>query len=420
VTGFDPGQPTAPDESDDQYALCAALYRSLFGRDPVPGQTPDQWPTLTPASAYARAPDSRGANPGAAPARPILAPTGNRVIERVLHRGLRERPGERYPTMRALADELRSAASRRVAMLAVPVLGAVALLGGVAAIALSASPADDVCQSGPQQIAREWNPNRAGQLRQTFVAVAGEYGEPAFESTRGQLDRHAQTWVTTYSAACQAARASGVAPAAIANASARQPRDTRLGCLDQRRRELGALVSRLAFARDHDTVDRALGAVAELTPIASCAAVERVWANVAQTEHSQTIADGDEALAQARAALAVGELDAADDLTERALTLASSAEHPRLSAAAHLLAARLDIRAQRWTEAEQTLHTALDAAGQGGDDRLLAAAWLGLLDVVARDRQRDAALAVIERAARAALARIADAPDLAARFHRTA
>ncbi|MDQ3368977.1 MAG: serine/threonine-protein kinase, partial [Myxococcota bacterium] len=106
------GEPA--DERSDQFSFCVALYEALYGDPPFAGQTVV---ALADAVIHGR----------------VEPPTkGSRVpgrLRRILLRGLRPAPADRYPSMDALLAELAHDPGRRVRRFAL-VAGLVALVGG--------------------------------------------------------------------------------------------------------------------------------------------------------------------------------------------------------------------------------------------------------------------------------------------------
>src|SRR5215472_2209254 len=98
----------------DQYSFCVALYQALYGELPFKGQSIE---ALVRDMSQGKAPE---APPGQVPAR----------LRRVVLRGLRPEPADRYPSMDALLDQLVLHATRTRRR-----LWAVAVLAMVAAIA---------------------------------------------------------------------------------------------------------------------------------------------------------------------------------------------------------------------------------------------------------------------------------------------
>jgi serine/threonine protein kinase len=95
----------------DQFSFCVALYEALAGEHPYDGDV-TKWL-------------SRGAP---APP-PILKPGIGRAVQRVLGRGMRMQPAERYPSMGALIFALQAARRRRATVLAVGVAIAFVVVG---------------------------------------------------------------------------------------------------------------------------------------------------------------------------------------------------------------------------------------------------------------------------------------------------
>ncbi|MCA9691480.1 MAG: serine/threonine protein kinase, partial [Myxococcales bacterium] len=238
------------DVRSDQWSFTAALYEGLFGARPfrdVP--LPERARTI-----------ARGLPP--APARPKLP----RSVRRILERGLQARPEERFPSMRALLDELeRALRPPRWGLLALTGASAVAVT--IAALQLSASASR--CDGAEEALATAWTRDRAAAAERAFLATGRPYAARTWALTSATLDEHAAAWTTMWTEACAATHIRGdQSPVAL---------DLRMRCLDRRRAELAALVD-VFIEADADVVDRAAQASAGLTPVDGCADVEALAA----------------------------------------------------------------------------------------------------------------------------------------------
>jgi tetratricopeptide (TPR) repeat protein len=226
----------------DQYEFCVALWEALCGERPFTGATAFALGEAKRAMALA---EPRGSAPG--------------WLFAVLRRGLAAAPGARFASMEVMIAALeRGLGRRRRVAIAAGALGLVAA-GGIAVVVASTSP--PACGDGASVWAGVWGPERASAVRTAFPG--GPRERDLAERTAAGLDRYVVDWRAARLAACTAERAGEITTAAAA---------ARRGCLDARVWGAGALVRILVDRPIASLVDDAPRLVAELAPIADCAA----------------------------------------------------------------------------------------------------------------------------------------------------
>ena len=198
----------AVDHRADVFAFCVALWEALCGERPFPGRN------LQEIDAAMRLPVVRPASARGIPGR----------LVRALERGLAFEPRDRWPTMRALLDELAAirGVRRRVGL----ALGAAALAGAVAAaFGLTRSePPIDRCASALAALDEAYNPRLDAELR-----AALSLDPKLRDDVSAKLRAVADAWRATHVATCHADRGVAQEPATTA-------------CLASRRLELAAAV----------------------------------------------------------------------------------------------------------------------------------------------------------------------------------
>lgn len=203
------------DERIDQYSLCVALHEALYGGPPF-------------------APDS-----GAAPPREGPRPPDR--IRRLVFRGGSPNPGERFPSMRALVEQLERDHGRTLRR--VVALAGAAMAGAlVLALALPDRTPSPPC--APEDDAIPWTPEKKEQLRGWFSQTARPEVASQFETIAALLDDHTSELVRTWKKAC-ALQPEGVLPM-----------DQR-SCLEQRFHELEGTVNALSVGGP-DTLARGI------------------------------------------------------------------------------------------------------------------------------------------------------------------
>ena len=230
----------AVDPRSDQFSFCAALYRALYGTVPFPADRPADSPAL-----YLERVE------GGAMAPPL---DGRRVPRRLLallRRGLDARPENRFATMPELLGRLEAALRRpRVllfAAVAVPLAAAVVLLEQPA----QAPP--------PDRLAGVWSAAQRQPVRKALLRLdpAGAHAASLLES---EIDAYAARWRAIDEDGHRTALRDG----------AGLVRDRQRLCLDARRAELRALISRLE-AWQGRSLEPAVRAVQGLSDLGSCA-----------------------------------------------------------------------------------------------------------------------------------------------------
>ena len=118
---------------------------------------------------------------------------------------------------------------------------------------------DDPCADPRARLAELWNDEASARI--------GRTGEGGLRLT-GLIDDYVDTWAGTFSTICEATHTE--------HTQSSELHDARMGCLDQRKRELGAVTIALAGAPASAVLDDALLAVASLDSPRPCAQAGRV------------------------------------------------------------------------------------------------------------------------------------------------
>ena len=212
------------DARTDQYAFCIALYEALVGKRPF---------TAADIDGLARA------KTAAHVLRPSNA-TAPAWVFRVLARGLRPDPADRWPSMEALLSALERRPRRWIAAAA-----ATLVASGLAVAVLAPS---ENCTEAAARVDAIWNGTRHASVESVLVTT-GPWATL-------ELDRWTSAWRGAYAEACP--RAKRDPDAAV-----------ELRCLDDRLRQLDAVVSSLELGgADVDRYARDL--VSALPPVARC------------------------------------------------------------------------------------------------------------------------------------------------------
>ena len=240
------------DAASDQFAFGFTLYEALTGDGPFTGATVD----------------ARLASVAAGPAAtPADVP---RWLDAIVRRAIAADAADRFPDVAALVAALARPRRRRW----IPIGLALVALGSGAALLVTTRTSESECTSGAARLAATWDASIKARVIAAYGALARDapYATATAVEIARDLDGYAASWIAAHDEACSATRVHGEQPESVMNA--------RLACLDDRRRDVDALVALLvapdlAMLRDAATTARTL------PPIADCARVVAVRPNTA-------------------------------------------------------------------------------------------------------------------------------------------
>lgn len=283
------------DARSDQYAFCVALFEALAGQ--VPGPT--------------------GAHP-------VFTRRPLRRLHRALVRGLQTRPEARYPTMAALCEALEQAMRPRHG----PRVGlALGLVGATVAGLLTLRPAAERCDGGAARVEQVWNEARAAR----FAAAITGTDAAGRATLAGAIEGYLRDWSGTHTAVCEASTRGERSP---------ELHDLQMACLDQRLRDLDAVLALLATRTN--PAGEIAGALTQLAPPAGCAEVQALLRRGAPTQERLHPDDAAlrQRLAEANALLLVTRVTDAETVALEVAEAAASRSLWILEGEARLLAAK--------------------------------------------------------------------------------
>jgi eukaryotic-like serine/threonine-protein kinase len=223
-----------------------------------------------------------GARPGGTAARRAPA-----WLERIVARGLRARPEERWPTMRALLDALARGPRVTPGRVAAAV-GVVALASAATVFARDralAAGARPLCPAPDYAFDGVWDDARRASVERSMRSSGHDASLGYVLRT---IDGYRDTWSRAEVDTCEATRVHGQ--------QSEQLLDLRMGCLDDRRRSLERTVSLLANA-DGEVAGHAVEIVSGVPGVESCAQVRSLEESAAPATSAA------EAVARAKAAI---------------------------------------------------------------------------------------------------------------------
>ncbi len=232
------------DERSDQFSFCVSMFETTYGKRPFgTGKTADLIVALLDG-------------------RPPQKPEGNVPgwVFRVLSRGLRADPKDRYDSMESLLQAIERGLRGKRAWVGFASVGGLAAVGGVA-LALGGAVTPDPCPIDRDALGEAWSDARRRAVESSVTTLAATFADQAWARVEARVDSYADAWVEGMRDACEATRVRGV--------QSERAFDLRVHCLSERRRELEAL-TRVLTEADLETlkqVDEMLGA---LRPVRTC------------------------------------------------------------------------------------------------------------------------------------------------------
>jgi eukaryotic-like serine/threonine-protein kinase len=295
---LDGGEVTA---ASDQFSLCVSLHRAVEGVMPFQGTTPDARLAGIRDGVPARGEDARRVPPW---------------LRQLILRGLAVDPSRRYASMSELLVELRRPRGWqrwRLLVLAVAIMTV-----STAVTAAVRGPSDEeACDGGAAQLAAVWNAAQRNRVLRAIDSILGPDGAPVAyaREVRGRLlstlDGYATEWNATHRAACRSHRRGAVTTPQYGRQAT---------CLEQRRGDLRVAIDVLAET-DRTSLTKAIDVAAKIPPVAFCADLERLEAEVPPPDTLEARQE----IARVRTAISVADALAHGGRTEAALASAQRA-----------------------------------------------------------------------------------------------
>ena len=371
------------DAHSDQFAFCVTAFEMLHGERPFEGRTP--------AQLLGNVVDGRIR---------VISDDVPRRIDMTLRRGLACDPGDRWPTMEALLQQLTASPVSR-SRITMAATGAVIVIGVMLA---STGREPDACATDEDSLAEVWDPSRRAE-------VAERLGTPTGEDVAESLDAYAQGWLDTREAACREASAAEASGARDdAELDARRARI--LHCLRRRKADLRASVDLLRVA-DARTREHAEAVVAGLAMPEQCLGAGDGAPELEPSDprEARRMAFVEDALARAAALEHAGHWDEAIAAIQPAMQPVPP--QPWLEAEVrHRYASSLG-KLKRTTEAIEQAQQAFFVAQRAGDDERAATLATQLSCYVGWDQADEVKAEEWIEHSEALLRRLGDPPKLA-------
>ncbi len=357
-------EPTTP--ACDQFSFFVALHEALWGSRPFTGRT---------LSELAQNVMSQNVTE---PTRDVSVP---RWLRNVVWRGLSLEPEDRWPSMDVVVERLR-AGPRRARRRLIVAGGMGLLLAGAGSLAsgqLASTP--DPCDRGEQVMDEIWPPNMRIEVQRALAQGSTAYAEDTANLAVQRIDDYAAQWTTSHRDACEDYHRGEQSDEAL---------DLRGACLDQRRRELTALVDVLTTI-DPDVRRHAIEAIDELQPVAPCEDVKALRARVPPPDDPSIRMQVDRIendLVNVRARLHAGQYERGLVLSQEVSEAARLTGYGPLIARAQRVRASLYLRLGQDENALARLREAWQHALGAGDDALASECAVELVQILGHTLQR--------------------------------
>jgi tetratricopeptide (TPR) repeat protein len=337
--------------ASDQFSFCVSLYEALYGESPFGGNNPAAR-ALAVTQGELRPPPRSTEVPG--------------WIFKVLERGMAVNPAERWPSMRALLDELGTdpVQARRFAM---GIAGAGLLAVGLLAWGLARDEAPS-CPSSKDALAQAdaWSPEIAKSVASAFESTGASFAREAGRKVVADLDVYASDWGEAYREVCEATK--------VRHELSEAAMDLQMACLHDARDRLGAWTNSLRSA-DIGLVENAREYRSILPQVEDCRNLESLGKRSefpTEPERVAALERANEQLAAAAAIQASGDLPKSLEALGEALQAALEADYPPTLAEIQLARAQIFDHLAKHNEAIEAASAGMVAAEKGGATRTLA------------------------------------------------
>ncbi|HEX4461847.1 MAG TPA: serine/threonine-protein kinase, partial [Polyangia bacterium] len=233
--GTAPGTPRymAPENFDlktadlrsDLFSFCVALFEALVGQHPFDDEMAGNEMRRMPL-----------------PPQLTLPPWLLHAVESGLERDPNDRPATMDALIARLTPPPKRDRTRGLWMAGVATVGAILAGWGAIGWHTRAVERAELCQGGPRHFAGIWDAAGKQRVHDALLHSGKPYAEDVWKNVAGTLDRYADRWAAMHKDSCEATRLRGEQTEAVMA--------LRMGCLDQRRQELGALTTLFASADD--------------------------------------------------------------------------------------------------------------------------------------------------------------------------
>ncbi len=366
------------DLRSDQFAFCVALFEGLYGERPYQADGVMAL-VLAITNGQMTEPPASVRVPG--------------WLDRIVRRGLRSEPADRWPSMDALLDALTDPPSRRRRRRLLQG-GAVLGVGVTLALAVAwAQRPDERCTGAQERLSGTWDPARHEQVLAAAAALELPWADPGVTAAVTELDEYATQWAAGHTEACRAT--------VIHGSQSQEAMDLRVACLERARLDLEA-AAQLLVNMDAEVAEHARELSRGLPPLSVCADLEGLRAEVPPPGDPATREDLDELqreLARVRSAERAGKYNDAAELLEPLDARAEAIGYTPVHAEYLLARGRNEDDLGRYPQARATLEQALELGLASSLPRVALSSAMQLGLVIGQGERRPAEALIYARIA---------------------
>ncbi len=339
-------QGSAADVYSDQYSYAVTLYHSLCGRLPHSATTIPELlksvgtiPPLVPAT---------GAMPG--------------WLWRIVQRALSTKPEQRYPTVEALLRDIRMRLARRRNGPLYVGGALVCIVAGVMLFRAGSDKSTEVCTGAQAEFENTWNTSTEFSLKQALSPTGTPRHQETFERAQALFNAYGEEWTNTHRNVCMETQRGEQNGTTLS---------MRMRCLDRRRSEVGALLEVLSQPEGMLS-DKAVRAIAQLTPSTVCNNVERLQQSSAIPEDPRDARSLEKLEKQLDVAVQlriVGQYEKGLNAALEVMTAAEALKYEPFVAEARVVFGDLQVRMGAYEKAAASLRLAFSEGLGSGNDR---------------------------------------------------
>ena len=312
------------------------------------------------------------------------APAVPRWLSKLVARGMKKDPAERFASMGALLASLRAGRSRsrgRRWALAVTIGAAGLAAGGALWVRARDAPDLALCRAREGEMASLWSADVAARTEQAFRSAKSPLADGAWAKTNSVLTEYTAAWRGAHRRTCEAPRLRDP----IANAARAQT----TSCLTERLEIVRAVTASLEHA-DAPMLEQ-VPAMLQLLPRVGACEDARELAQLAPPPSADKAAAVDttrKKIASAAATIAAGRYKEGLALAEDAWRSASAIGYLPVLAEAYLAVGTAHGRLGHARESEQALEQAASSASAGHTQVVAVRAWIQLMHFVGFEGKR--------------------------------